>query len=194
VHCQAALTDADQVLHDLYDTVYLPPVRPVVTRVDDLPDPISDGHCRSSPPCDHFLHVSATYLVARWNLRPRSLLLVPPGQRLVVYVGWEAQPCAYGSVLHAMSWWEWRRTLKASILVVSARMVRRTSVSEMNRSRNRVHSSCRVRGKLDREDFCGYMCTNFRSSIGRPARRPARNRPSENWFSRCNRRHAQKWQ
>jgi len=30
MHCQAALTDADQVLHDLYDKVDLPPVRPVV--------------------------------------------------------------------------------------------------------------------------------------------------------------------
>jgi transposase len=34
VHCQAALTDAEQVLHDRYDKVDLPPVRPVVTRVE----------------------------------------------------------------------------------------------------------------------------------------------------------------
>jgi hypothetical protein len=34
VHCQAALTDADQVLSDLYDKVDLPPVRPAVTRVE----------------------------------------------------------------------------------------------------------------------------------------------------------------
>ena len=34
MHCQAALTDAEQVLHDLYDKVNLPPVRPVVTRVE----------------------------------------------------------------------------------------------------------------------------------------------------------------
>ena len=41
VHCQAALTDADQVLHDLYDKVDLPPVRPVVTRVQRYA-----GHCQ----------------------------------------------------------------------------------------------------------------------------------------------------
>jgi transposase len=34
VHCQAVLTDADQVLHDLYDKVDLPPVWPVITRVE----------------------------------------------------------------------------------------------------------------------------------------------------------------
>jgi transposase len=34
MHCQAALTVAEQVLHDLYDKVDLPPVRPVVTRVE----------------------------------------------------------------------------------------------------------------------------------------------------------------
>ena len=44
VHCQAALSDADQVLHDLYDKVDLPPVRPVVTRVERYA-----GHC---PRCD----------------------------------------------------------------------------------------------------------------------------------------------
>jgi len=41
MHCQAALTDADQVLHDLYDKVDLPPVRPVVTRVERYA-----GHCQ----------------------------------------------------------------------------------------------------------------------------------------------------
>ena len=44
VHCQAPLSDADQVLHDLYDKVDLPPVRPVVTRVERYA-----GHC---PRCD----------------------------------------------------------------------------------------------------------------------------------------------
>jgi transposase len=33
-HCRAALDDADQVLHARYDKVELPPVRPVVTRVE----------------------------------------------------------------------------------------------------------------------------------------------------------------
>jgi transposase len=40
VHCRAALTDADQVLHELYDKVDLPPVRPVITRVERYA-----GHC-----------------------------------------------------------------------------------------------------------------------------------------------------
>jgi len=40
VHCQAALSDVDQVLHDRYDKVDLPPVRPVVTRVERYA-----GHC-----------------------------------------------------------------------------------------------------------------------------------------------------
>ena len=44
MHCRTALTDADQVLHDLYDKVDLPPVRPVVTRVERYV-----GHC---PCCD----------------------------------------------------------------------------------------------------------------------------------------------
>lgn len=39
-HCQAALTDADQVLHGRYDKIDLPPVRPVVTRVERYA-----GHC-----------------------------------------------------------------------------------------------------------------------------------------------------
>jgi transposase len=39
-HCQAALTDADQVLHGRYDKIDLPPVRPVVTRVERY-----GGHC-----------------------------------------------------------------------------------------------------------------------------------------------------
>jgi len=39
-HCQAALTDADQVLHGLYDKIDLPVVRPVVTRVERYA-----GHC-----------------------------------------------------------------------------------------------------------------------------------------------------
>src|SRR5881227_2456091 len=33
-HCRAALDDADQALHARYDKVELPPVRPVVTRVE----------------------------------------------------------------------------------------------------------------------------------------------------------------
>jgi transposase len=33
-HCQAALTEADQVLHGRYDKIDLPVVRPVVTRVE----------------------------------------------------------------------------------------------------------------------------------------------------------------
>src|SRR5204863_3541110 len=33
-HCRAALDDAAQVLHARYDKVELPPVRPVVTRVE----------------------------------------------------------------------------------------------------------------------------------------------------------------
>jgi len=40
VHCQAPLSDAEQVLHDLYDKIDLPPVRPVVTRVERYA-----GHC-----------------------------------------------------------------------------------------------------------------------------------------------------
>ncbi len=48
MHCQAALTDADQVLHDLYDKVDLPPVRPVVTRVERYA-----GHCQC---CDQVRH------------------------------------------------------------------------------------------------------------------------------------------
>jgi len=39
-HCQAALTDADQRLHGRYDKIDLPPVRPVVTRVEHYA-----GHC-----------------------------------------------------------------------------------------------------------------------------------------------------
>jgi transposase len=39
-HCQAALTDADQVLHGRYDKIDLPVVRPVVTRVERYA-----GHC-----------------------------------------------------------------------------------------------------------------------------------------------------
>ena len=39
-HCQAALSDADQVLHGRYDKVDLPVVRPVVTRVER-----HAGHC-----------------------------------------------------------------------------------------------------------------------------------------------------
>ena len=34
VHCQAALSDADQVLHGRYDKIDLPVARPVVTRVE----------------------------------------------------------------------------------------------------------------------------------------------------------------
>ena len=33
-HCQAALTDADQILHGRYDKIDLPVVRPVITRVE----------------------------------------------------------------------------------------------------------------------------------------------------------------
>jgi len=40
-HCQAALTDAEQVLHGRYDKIDLPVVRPVVTRVERFA-----GHCR----------------------------------------------------------------------------------------------------------------------------------------------------
>lgn len=40
-HCQAALTDADQVLHGRYDKIDLPVVRPMVTRVERYA-----GHCR----------------------------------------------------------------------------------------------------------------------------------------------------
>ena len=39
-HCQAALTEADQVLHGRYDKIDLPLVRPVVTRVERYA-----GHC-----------------------------------------------------------------------------------------------------------------------------------------------------
>jgi transposase len=39
-HCQAALTDADQVLHGRYDKIDLPVVRPLVTRVERYA-----GHC-----------------------------------------------------------------------------------------------------------------------------------------------------
>ena len=41
VHCQAALGEADQVLHGRYDQIDLPVVRPVVTRVERYA-----GHCR----------------------------------------------------------------------------------------------------------------------------------------------------
>jgi transposase len=44
-HCQAALTDAEQVLHGRYDKIDLPVVRPVVTRVERFA-----GHC---PCCGH---------------------------------------------------------------------------------------------------------------------------------------------
>jgi transposase len=40
VHCQAALTDAEQVLHGRYDKIDLPVVRPLVTRVERYA-----GHC-----------------------------------------------------------------------------------------------------------------------------------------------------
>jgi transposase len=40
MHCQAGLTEADQVLHARYDKIDLPPVRPVVTRVERYA-----GHC-----------------------------------------------------------------------------------------------------------------------------------------------------
>ena len=39
-HCQAALTEADQVLHGRYDKIDLPTVRPIVTRVERYA-----GHC-----------------------------------------------------------------------------------------------------------------------------------------------------
>jgi transposase len=39
-HCQAVLTDADQVLHGRYDKIDLPVVRPIVTRVERYA-----GHC-----------------------------------------------------------------------------------------------------------------------------------------------------
>ena len=41
MHCQAALGEADQVLHGRYDRIDLPVVRPVVTRVERYA-----GHCR----------------------------------------------------------------------------------------------------------------------------------------------------
>ena len=40
VHCQAVLTDADQMLHGRYDKIDLPVVRPMVTRVERYA-----GHC-----------------------------------------------------------------------------------------------------------------------------------------------------
>jgi len=40
-HCQAALGEADQVLHGRYDKIDLPPVAPVVTRVERY-----EGRCR----------------------------------------------------------------------------------------------------------------------------------------------------
>jgi transposase len=40
IHCQAAFTDADQVLHGRYDKIDLPVVRPMVTRVERYA-----GHC-----------------------------------------------------------------------------------------------------------------------------------------------------
>ena len=40
VHCQAVLTDADQILYSRYDKIDLPVVRPVVTRVERYA-----GHC-----------------------------------------------------------------------------------------------------------------------------------------------------
>jgi transposase len=42
LHCHAALGEADQVLHGLYDKIELPVVRPVVTRVERYA-----GHCPS---------------------------------------------------------------------------------------------------------------------------------------------------
>jgi transposase len=39
-HCQAVLTDADQVLHGRYDKIDLPVVRPLVTRIERYA-----GHC-----------------------------------------------------------------------------------------------------------------------------------------------------
>jgi transposase len=44
-HCQAALTDAEQVLHGRYDKIDLPVVRPVMIRVERFA-----GHCRC---CGH---------------------------------------------------------------------------------------------------------------------------------------------
>lgn len=41
VHCRGRLSDDDQRLHARYDKIYLPPVRPVVTRVTRYV-----GHCR----------------------------------------------------------------------------------------------------------------------------------------------------
>ncbi len=41
VHCQAALAEADQVLHGRYDKIDLPQVAPVVTRVERYA-----GRCR----------------------------------------------------------------------------------------------------------------------------------------------------
>jgi transposase len=41
MHCQAAFADGDHVLHGRYDKVDLPPVRPVVTRVERY-----SGRCR----------------------------------------------------------------------------------------------------------------------------------------------------
>jgi transposase len=40
MHCQAALTDADQVLHGRHDKIDLPVIRPIVTRVERYA-----GHC-----------------------------------------------------------------------------------------------------------------------------------------------------
>ena len=40
MHCQAALSDADQILHGRYDKIDLPVVRPAVTRVERYA-----GHC-----------------------------------------------------------------------------------------------------------------------------------------------------
>jgi transposase len=40
MHCQAGLTEADQVLHGRYDKIDLPPIRPVITRVERYA-----GHC-----------------------------------------------------------------------------------------------------------------------------------------------------
>jgi transposase len=40
VHCQSALAEADQMLHSRYDKIDLPPVRAVVTRVEQYA-----GHC-----------------------------------------------------------------------------------------------------------------------------------------------------
>jgi hypothetical protein len=48
VHCQAVLTDADQMLHGRYDKFDLPVVRPMVTRVERYA-----GHC---PCCGRVSH------------------------------------------------------------------------------------------------------------------------------------------